>query len=120
MKFFPILYGFFVFVMALTLASSPRSGTEVLTVDRLDLSLSPGDRPILVFRSEEPVDVAVFRQRDFERGRPPAISLPQVLEARLAMPSDVYETYVIVASRSVNVEIPPSKIEETNPDDSPG
>jgi len=113
MKFFPILYGFFVFVMALTLASSPRSGTEVLTVDRLDLSLSPGDRPILVFRSEEPVDVAVFRQRDFERGRPPAISLPRVLEARLAMPSDVYETYVIVASRSVNVEIHPGKIEET-------
>jgi len=37
--------------MALTLVSSPRSGTEVSTVDRLNLSLSPGDRPVLVVRS---------------------------------------------------------------------
>jgi hypothetical protein len=68
---------------------------------------------VLVFKSEMPVDVAVFRQRDFERGRPPVIALPRVLEARLAMPTDVQESYVVVASRPVSVEVRPGRVEET-------
>ena len=76
--------------VALALVVSSRPGAvETLTVDRLNLSLAPGDWPVLVFKSEVPVDVAVFRQRDFKRGRPPVIVLQRVLEARLAMPTDV-------------------------------
>ncbi len=102
--------------MALALVASSKPGAvgpQTLTVDRLNLSLAPGDRPVLVFKSEEPVNVAVFRQRDFERGRPPVIALPQVLEARLAMPTDVQESYVVVASRAVSVEVRPGRVEET-------
>ncbi len=116
MKFFPLLYGLFVVVMALALVASSKPGAvgpQTLTVDRLNLSLAPGDRPVLVFKSEEPVNVAVFRQRDFERGRPPVIALPQVLEARLAMPTDVQESYVVVASRAVSVEVRPGRVEDT-------
>jgi hypothetical protein len=116
MKFFPLLYGLFVVAMALALVASSKPGAvgpQTLTVDRLNLSLVPGDRPVLVFKSEEPVNVAVFRQRDFERGRPPVIALPQVLEARLAMPTDVPESYVVVASRPVSVEVQPGRVEET-------
>ncbi len=114
MRFIPVLYGFFVLLMALALVFSPSPAeVKVLTVERLNLSLSPGDRPVLVFSSGEPVDVLVFRQRDFERGRPPVISLPRVLEARLAMPSDVYETYVVVASKPVKVETRPGTVADT-------
>ncbi len=116
MKFFPLLYGLFVVAMALALVASSKPGAvgpQTLTVDRLNLSLAPGDRPVLVFKSEVPVDIAVFRQRDFERGRPPVIALPQVLEARLAMPTDVQESYVVVASRTVLVEVRPGRVEET-------
>jgi hypothetical protein len=116
MKFFPLLYGLFVVAMALALVASSKSGAvgpQTLTVDRLNLSLAPGDRPVLVFKSDVPVDVAVFRQRDFERGRPPVIALPRVLEARLAMPTDVQESYVVIASQPVSVEVRPGRVEET-------
>ncbi len=116
MKFFPLLYGLFVVAMALALVASSKPGAvepQTLTVDRLNLSLAPGDRPVLVFKSEVPVDIAVFRQRDFERGRAPVIALPQVLEARLAMPTDVPESYVVVASQPVLVEVRPGRVEET-------
>jgi hypothetical protein len=100
--------------VALALVVSSRPGAvETLTVDRLNLSLAPGDWPVLVFKSEVPVDVAVFRQRDFKRGRPPVIVLQRVLEARLAMPTDVQESYVVVASRPVSVEVRPGRVEET-------
>jgi hypothetical protein len=112
--FFPLLYGLFVVAMALALVASSKPGAVgTITVDRLNLSLAPGDRPVLVFKSEVPVNVAVFRQRDFERGRPPVIALPRVLEARLAMPTDVQESYVVVASRAVSVEVRPGRVEET-------
>lgn len=114
MKFLPVLYGLFVVAMALALVVSSRPGTvETLTVDRLNLSQAPGDRPVLVFKSEEPVNVAVFRQKDFERGRPPVIALPRVLEARLAMPTDVQVSYVVITSRPVSVEVRPGRVEET-------
>jgi hypothetical protein len=46
--------------MALALVASSKLGAvETLTVDRLNLSLAPGDRPVLVFKSEVPVNVAV-------------------------------------------------------------
>jgi hypothetical protein len=115
MKFFPLLYGLFVVAMALALVVSSKPGAvgpQTLTVDRLNLSLAPGDRHVLVFKSDVPVDVAVFRQRDFERGRPPVIALPRVLEARLAMPTDVQESYMVVASRPVSVEVRPGRVEE--------
>ncbi|MFZ8808588.1 MAG: hypothetical protein ACO2PN_10865 [Pyrobaculum sp.] len=116
MKFFPLLYGLFVLAMALALVVSSKPGAvgpQTLTVDRLNLSLAPGDRHVLVFKSEVPVDVAVFRQRDFERGRPPVIALPRVLDAWLAMPTDVQVSYVVVASRPVSVEVRPGRVEET-------
>jgi hypothetical protein len=60
MKFFPLLYGLFVVAMALALVASSKPGAvETFTVDRLNLSLAPGDRPVLVFKSEVPVNVAV-------------------------------------------------------------
>jgi hypothetical protein len=100
--------------VALALVASSKPGTvETLTVDRLNLSLVLGDRPVLVFKLDVPVDAAAFRQRDLERGRPPVIALPQVLEARLAMPTDVQGSYVVVASRPVSVEVRPGTVEET-------
>jgi hypothetical protein len=46
--------------MALALVASSKPGAvETLTVDRLNLSLAPSDRPVLVFKSDMPVDVAV-------------------------------------------------------------
>jgi hypothetical protein len=114
MRFFTLLYGLFVVAMALALVVSSKPGAvETFTVDRLNLSLVPGDRPVLVFKSEVPVDIAVFRQRDFKRGRPPVIVLPRVLEARLAMPTHVQRSYVVVASRPVSVEVRPGRVEET-------
>jgi hypothetical protein len=62
MKFFPLLYGLFVVAMALALVASSKPGSvgpQTLTVDRLNLSLAPGDRPVLVFKSDVPVDIAV-------------------------------------------------------------
>jgi len=115
MRFIPLLYGLFVVAMALALVASSKPGAvgpQTFTVDRLNLSLAPGDRPVLVFKSDAPVDIAVFRQRDFERGRPPVIALPRVLEARLAMPTDVQESYVVVASQPVSVEVRPGRVED--------
>jgi hypothetical protein len=80
MRFFPLLYGLFVLAMALALvASSKPGGPQTLTVDRLNLSLAPGDRPVLVFKSEVPVDVAVggwlgaSTGRETTRLRPPRL-----------------------------------------------
>jgi len=110
MRFFPLLFGFFVVGMALALVLSAGQEAVQTVVDRLTLSLEPGDRPVLVFKSGEPVNISIFRQRDFERGRPPVVMLPRVLEARLAMPSDVKEAYVVLASRPVSMEVESGKI----------
>ena len=114
MRFFTLLYGLFVLAVALALVVSSEPGAvETFTVDRLNLSLVPGDRLVLVFQSDVPVDIAVSRQRDFEGGRPLVTALPRVLEARLAMPTGVQVSYVVVASRPVSVEVRPGRVEET-------
>ncbi|WP_147299876.1 hypothetical protein [Pyrobaculum aerophilum] len=83
-------------------------------VESYRFEVAPGGRPVLVVKSDTPVNISIFTLKEFERTRPPSIMMVNVLEARIAMPSDAGEKYVFVSTSPVNLGIHPGTIAEAS------